>query len=96
MARTKKVVEEVRNPGSEPMPVVASPPVAGQSLHYAIASRSLLDASEVSFMCAGNPKGRRVVVVAPLDDPRWCPKCLKARPGGHGSEIRILTVLHTL
>jgi hypothetical protein len=65
------------------------------SIHVAIMHRgaATIVGSEDLFVCGEKPKGPRVVVAAPLDDPRFCPKCLAGRPLAHGSEIKVVTVL---
>ena len=70
----------------------------GQSIHVAIVhmgehGASAIDAEGASFVCSGKPEGRRTVVVAQLDDPRFCPTCLLRRPSAAGSSVRVVTVL---
>lgn len=74
------------------------PRPAGQSIHVAIVhmgehGASAIDARDASFICSQKPEGKRTVVVAPLDDSRFCPKCLQARPHAVGSSVRVVTVL---
>jgi hypothetical protein len=72
---------------------------AGQSFHVAIVhlggegGASAIDASAATLVCAEKPEGERTVVVAPLDDPRFCRKCLAGRPSAAGSGIRVVAVL---
>ena len=74
----------------------SSVPPEGQSIHYVIDKGSALDVAAHSFLCGVNPKeGARVVIAAPLDDSRWCPKCMGCRPSARGSSVRIVTVLHS-
>ncbi len=77
----------------------APPQVPRQSIHVAIVhlggegGASAIDASAATLVCAEKPEGERTVVVAPLDDPRFCRKCLAGRPSAAGSGIRVVAVL---
>ena len=95
MARTRRADPSLEPGFQGPQPAVA-PAVARQSIHYVVDMQSLIDVTGHSFLCSANPgEGQRVVIVAPHDDPRWCPKCLACKPSARGSSVRIVTVLHS-
>lgn len=80
--------------------VFAAPPKGPmQSIHIVVRHNSYVDVSDCKFVCGYVPDGvsldKRAVVAAPLDDPRFCPACLQARPHAVGSMVRVATVLLT-
>ena len=109
MARTPRAAPPPeRNPGSAAevlsaaAEIFAPPPPAGQSIHFVIGHigniqgvNSAFDLDGLTLLCKGQPDGRRMTVMAPLDDPRVCPVCVARRPEAVGSLVRVLTVLVT-
>lgn len=89
----EEVLAGTRAPRDATRPRSAS---MGGSIHIAVRSwkgGGYEDAETAPLVCMGKPEGRRVAVVAPLDDERFCPKCLRGRPHSTGSAIRAVTVL---
>jgi hypothetical protein len=68
---------------------------SGQSIHWVVSMSKIAVEGGANFLCSAKSTGKCVVVAAPLDDPRWCPTCLRCRPEG-GSEVRIVAVLHSV
>lgn len=66
-----------------------------QAIHFAIVhgQGGMLDATVLPMLCGETPKGEREVVVTSLEHPSVCPRCLRARPTDHGSEVRVVAVL---